>query len=83
MDRLVIDKTGIAGNVEFRLLFAPDDSTPGVNTIPAGDAAPLADDPGGASIFTALQKQLGLKLEAARGAREHLVIDNVSRPSAN
>jgi uncharacterized protein (TIGR03435 family) len=82
VDRLVVDKTGIPGNVDYRLIFAPDESTPNV-VAAATDGAPVAEDPVGPSIFTALEEQLGLKLEPARGSREYLVIDSVSRPSEN
>lgn len=83
MDRLVADKTGITGNVDFRLTYAPDESTPWTTTALPADGVPVAEDPAGPSIFTALQQQLGLRLEPARGARDYLVIDSVSRPSGN
>jgi uncharacterized protein (TIGR03435 family) len=86
LDRLVIDKTGITGRFDFHLEFASDETTPGL--LPGGGdpggtpgAAPL--DPAGPSIFTALQQQLGLKLEPAKGPGESLVIDHVERPSKN
>jgi len=70
LDRPVINKTGIAGLFDFRLEFAPDD-------------APIDDPAGGPSIFTALQQQLGLKLEPTRGPGEFLVIDHVEKASEN
>jgi uncharacterized protein (TIGR03435 family) len=83
LDRPVIDKTGITGKFDIRLEFAPDAATPrflpgGELGIPAGAVA----DTAGASIFTAL-KQLGLKLEPAKGPREFLVIDHVAKPTGN
>jgi uncharacterized protein (TIGR03435 family) len=42
-----------------------------------------ADDPAGPTIVEALEKQLGLKLEKAKGPIEYLVIDRVERPPAN
>jgi len=82
LDRIVMDKAGIRGRFDFHLEFAPDDATPGLKTWLA--AAPTSSDPsGGPSIFTAIQQQLGLKLESARGPREFLVIDNVEKPSEN
>jgi uncharacterized protein (TIGR03435 family) len=80
--RLVIGKTGIAGNIDINLIYAPDENTPGPLAAKPAEGVPVADDPVGPSLFTALQ-ELGLKLEPARGAREYLVIDSVSRPSAN
>jgi uncharacterized protein (TIGR03435 family) len=90
MDRPVVNQTGIAGRYDFHLEFAPDESIGGVfgaqglqrmrNAAPRDAAAP---DSIGASIFTALQQQLGLRLEPARGPSDFLVIDHVERPSAN
>lgn len=83
LDRHVIDKTGIAEIFNIHLEFARDDSTPA--RLPGG-ASPRpspGDATEGPSIFTALQKQLGLKLESAKGPREFLVIDHVEKPSEN
>jgi uncharacterized protein (TIGR03435 family) len=78
LDRPVINKTGIAGTFDFHLEYALDDTSPLFRRDP-GDPS----DPGGPSIFTALQQQLGLKLEPAKGPGEFLVIDRVETPSAN
>ena len=78
LDRPVIDKTGLAGKYNFHLTFAVDDATPGVLQF-----GPTSDRPPAPSVFTAVQEQLGLKLEATRGPREFLVIDHVERPSEN
>lgn len=67
VDRLVVDKTGLSGSFDVDLTWTPD---------------PTADTTG-PSIFTALQEQLGLKLEASRGPVEMLVIDSVERPIAD
>jgi uncharacterized protein (TIGR03435 family) len=70
VDRLVVDKTGITGNVDFKLVYS-DGKDPGNTEF---------EQP---SILTAIQQQLGLKLEPARGPRDYLVIDSISRPSSN
>jgi uncharacterized protein (TIGR03435 family) len=68
--RPVIDKTGLTAKYDYKLEYAPEDQQP--------DA-----DPTGPSIFTAVQEQLGLKLESAKGPVEIFVIDHVERPSGN
>jgi uncharacterized protein (TIGR03435 family) len=76
--RPVLDRTGLAGNWDFELTFTRDrDSRPDVT-----DTAPAAD-PDGASLFTALQEQLGLKLESTKGPVRVLVIDRIERPTAD
>jgi uncharacterized protein (TIGR03435 family) len=76
-DRPIIDKTGLSGHFDFDLVWRPDPVQAGGG---AGGAPVNADQP---DIFTALQEQLGLKLESARGPAEVLVIDSVSKPSEN
>jgi uncharacterized protein (TIGR03435 family) len=71
--RKVVDKTGIAGNFRVHLTFAPDEV--------AGGAAAPAD--AGPSFFTALQEQIGRKLESAKGPVEVVVIEHVEKPSEN
>jgi uncharacterized protein (TIGR03435 family) len=75
--RPVIDKTGLAGNYDFTLTFAPV-LPPDVSR---DNLSPeLRDRP---SIFNALREQLGLKLTPERGPVEYYVIDSVERPSEN
>jgi bla regulator protein blaR1 len=83
LDRPVLDKTGIAGRFLFHLEFAPDEAlTPSLRN--GGDAAPPTVDPAGApSLFTAIQEQLGLKLDSAKGPGTILVVDHVEKPSQN
>lgn len=65
----VTDSTGLTGVFDFTLEWTPDNASPSDN---------------GASIFTALQEQLGLKLDARKGPVEVLVIDAVEKsPTAN
>ena len=75
--RQVIDRTGLTGFYDLDLSFNPDvaraDSPPGAPT-----SAIDTDAPG---LFTALQEQLGLKLEAGSGPVEVLVIDRIERPT--
>ena len=82
--RPVANKTGLIGKYDFALKWTPEEGqgpmSPGPR--PGGDAGPPAD-PSGPSIFTAVQEQLGLKLEPQRAPMEVLVIDHVERPSEN
>jgi uncharacterized protein (TIGR03435 family) len=72
VQRVVIDRTGLSGDWDFDLVFTPPQ-------IAAGANAPL--DTSTASLFTALQDQLGLKLEPARAPVDVLAIDRVERPA--
>lgn len=73
--RPVVDKTGLTGAYNFSLVFAFDRGVDAAATNDTGPARP--------TIFTALQEQLGLKLEPARGPVETLVIDHIERPPEN
>jgi len=80
--RIVVDRTGLEGSYEFNLTWTPDQMAirpPGAPEPP--NAPPV--DPNGPSIFTALQEQLGLKLDSQKGPVSVLVIDRVARPSEN
>jgi uncharacterized protein (TIGR03435 family) len=81
LDQVVVDKTGLTANYDYKLSWTPDESQAGKPGAQAG--LPDATEPGGASIFTALQEQLGLKLEGTKGPVETLVIDHVEKPGEN
>ena len=82
MDRFVMDKTGVDGMFNIRLEFDlyDDNVRQGVFGGRFAGAKPEGLDPA-VSIFTALEEQLGLKLEKSRGPREYLVIDTAEKPS--
>jgi uncharacterized protein (TIGR03435 family) len=73
LDRPVTNKTGLKGLFDVHLEFAPERA--------GGAASPT--DAAGVSIFTAVQQQLGLKLESAKGTGQFLIIDSVEMPSEN
>jgi uncharacterized protein (TIGR03435 family) len=88
--RTVLDKTNLTGKYDIKLDYTPEQgqfpALPG--GAPPGGAPPglpplPAIDPNGPSLFTALQEQLGLKLESQKGPVEMVVIDHVERPSEN
>ncbi len=76
--RTVINKTNLTKAYDLTLNWTPD-----VPAGPDGPKDPPGADPNGPTLFTALQEQLGLKLESAKGPVEVLVISSVERPSAN
>jgi uncharacterized protein (TIGR03435 family) len=80
--RIVVDKTGLAGNYDFTLTWTPD-QMPGAGQRPPGAPEPPPIDPNGPSLFTAVQEQLGLKLDSQRGPVAMLVIDRAERPTEN
>jgi len=71
--RIVIDRTGLTGNWDLTLTFAEQRSQPGVD-LPTSD-------PSAPSIFTALQEQLGFKLESTKAPVDVLVIDGAEHPT--
>jgi uncharacterized protein (TIGR03435 family) len=83
VDRPVIDKTGLTGNFDFTLIFAADLPASMPSPPPGVPAPPLAAVANAPTLPTALQEQLGLKLEAERGPIDYLVIDRVERPTEN
>ena len=78
--RVVTEQTGLSGNFDVDLTWTPD-------RLPSGPPPPGVQmpsiDPNGSSLFTAIQEQLGLKLESDRGPVDVLVIDHVERPVAD
>jgi uncharacterized protein (TIGR03435 family) len=82
LDRQVIDRSGLDGRFDIHVDFSADDATPGIRG-PFPNASLPAPDPNRPPIFTAIQEQLGLRLQAATGPVESLVIDHVERPSGN
>ena len=77
LGRPVYNQTGLTGNYNFTLQFAPGQSSA------LQDASAEPDPAGGPSIFTALQEQLGLKLEPTKGPVPVMVVDHIERPSEN
>ncbi len=82
--RVVVDKTGLNGIYDFTLKWTPMGTAAGTAPESNGSAAggPVVDA-AGPSLLTALEEQLGLKLEPQKAPVEVLVIDHVEQPSAN
>jgi uncharacterized protein (TIGR03435 family) len=70
LDRPLVDQTGLAGRYDFKIVYTPDELR-------------TADTNNAPGIFTAIQEQLGLKLEPVKAPCDVFVIDSVERPSAN
>jgi uncharacterized protein (TIGR03435 family) len=80
LDRPVVDRTGITGRFDYSVTFTPDDSEfnghpPKLPQTETSDSAP--------NLFTAVQEQLGLKLDAQKTSVDVIAIDHVEKPSAN
>jgi uncharacterized protein (TIGR03435 family) len=84
LGQIVVDKTGLKGEYDFTLKWTPEEGQ-GQMFRGAGDPAKDGVPPpeAGPSIFTALQEQLGLKLESQKGPVDVLVIDHLEKPSEN
>jgi uncharacterized protein (TIGR03435 family) len=86
LGRVVVDNTGLTGKYDFNLKWTPGDEEQAFKQLgpgPDGRPAPPPPDPSGPTIFTALQEQLGLKLESQKSSVDTLVIDHVEKPSEN
>ena len=92
--RTIVDKTGLSGHYDFNLTWTPDqgggggDRPGGMMAGPGGPGGMPpgggASDPGsGASLFTAIQEQLGLKLEPQKSMVDVVVVDHLEKPSEN
>lgn len=87
VDRPILDRTGLKGEFDFTIEYELDLTAPG------GDASADLSNPmgkmlagpgiGGPALFTAVQEQLGLKLESTKAPVEVLVVDRLERPSEN
>jgi len=81
LDRPVVDQTGITGRWDYELKWTPDDSQfagMGGKIPPPTDSATAPPN-----LYTAIQEQIGLKLEATKAPADVLVIDKVEKPSEN
>jgi uncharacterized protein (TIGR03435 family) len=82
LDRPVVDQTGIAGRYDFTLTWTPDESQfAGLGIRVPPPAANAVNAPPG--LFTAIQEQLGLRLESTKAPVDVLVVDRAEKPSAN
>ena len=79
--RPVIDRTGLTSTYAFELNWTPELNAIGRMKVEAS-GFPMPD-PNGPDLFTALQEQLGLRLEPGKGPVETLVVERVERPAAN
>lgn len=81
----VVDKTGLKGNFDYKLDWTPEELglplTKGADAAQGASGRQAAD--AGPSLFTALEVELGLKLEARKGPVDVFVVDELERPSAN
>jgi len=77
MDRPVVDRTGLAGKYDFTLTWTPDDS----QFRSFGTRPPAPENPSVPGLFTAIEEQLGLRMESTRAAVEVLLIDRIEKPT--
>ncbi len=77
--RPVVDMSGLTDKFDFRLEWSPD---PSLGSLPAGNSQASADT-GGISVFTALQQQLGMKLDARTSSADTVVVTRAEPPTSN
>jgi len=83
LGRSVIDKTGLTGNYDVKLEWTPDEGQSFGPKEGGPEGAPPPPSASGPSIFTAVQEQLGLKLEPQKGPVEILIIDRIEKATEN
>ncbi len=87
IERPVIDETGLKGDYYIQLQWARPAVLPGAGLLgsDAGNSPPggAAAESTGPSIFTALEEQLGLKLQGTKGPVEYVVVDHIEHPTEN
>jgi uncharacterized protein (TIGR03435 family) len=76
LGRTIINKTGLTGNYDFELKWTPEGEA-------GADNGQTDQQSSASSLFTALQEQLGLKLQSSKGPVETLVVDHIEMPSEN
>jgi len=81
LDRPVVDQTGLTGKYDFTLNWTPDESQFGGLGVKVPPPSDKADAPPG--LFTAIQEQMGMRLEATKAPVEVLVVDHIEKPSEN
>ena len=82
--RTVVDRSGLTGVYDLDLKWTPENlpqRAPGTAPDQPININGISIDPNGPSIFTALQEQLGLKLESMKGPVDVLVIDHIEKPT--
>jgi uncharacterized protein (TIGR03435 family) len=80
--RKVVDRTGLTGAYDFTLTWTPEAGMPAGSGGPPGAATPAPEE-SGPSIFTAVQEQLGLRLEPTKGSVDVIVVDHIEKPAEN
>jgi uncharacterized protein (TIGR03435 family) len=81
LHRQVVDRTGLTGKYDIDLKFGPEDGKAMMQGDPSAPGPVTADS--GLSIFTALEEQLGLKLDSTKGPVDSVVVEHVEMPSEN
>jgi uncharacterized protein (TIGR03435 family) len=82
-NRLVLDKTGLTDQYDWTLKWTPETPSAAMGISASAPPNSSAAEPAGPSLFTALQEQLGLKLEARKAPVDIIVINQIEHPSAN
>jgi uncharacterized protein (TIGR03435 family) len=84
LNRPVINRTGITGKFDIHIEYSTEGTKFAAIVVMPSDGpppSPVSDPTGVPSIFTAMQEQLGLKLESGKGPVDGFVIDHIERPS--